>query len=907
MEVQRIGHIGNHQNFKLLESFLKDLRIKVVGDRLKIKGIKISLEVESYLRKIVTEKKISRLEIDPDLAFYQLEAIFRSPKELEKSLAIGEKSLCLFRPLTPEEAFQAIDLNFSRSAAEGMEKFVKYQSVISSEKAKELFRKHLSTMASLFAAQGVNEEWFEKILAWLGSFNDQKLNQEWVQELKDTKKHDLVWVIWALEYFRKKYPDELWFHKVAGEINFNEKAYDCALEAYKEAQRLRPEDKNFKEMVKRCERLFRRQIEEVNKRREQEFTQSWNELWQNPQEEVAISFLNKFFFSEVAEFIKMKIPPRYEPLAKVYRAIELLRKVVEKREDASLLALLEHYQLKLLEELFTHVVKGHVITQPMWEIIKSAVESDKFVLPDLMPKVEKAVTGEGHRNKEICSFILNNLFTRHLLEGHKLFQKGKIQEALGEIDLALEAYPVSSLALAEKGSVLLALGDTGQAEKLLEEALKYDPNNFIALERLIWVKGFKGEIFEVKNLAEKVLSLEEREGWKSIRGVARKTALTNLCYACLHLWEEKQEKSSFLALAEKYALQLEQEFPKEKSAVFYYLAQVYFGKKELERALTFTRQFVNDPEFEVGKIFSLFSPLWVVFEELSSEERIKARDLFLELEEKIFPKALTQEELAGKIIDFACTLLEAEMDDIAERLLFFYLERGKKDTAFFQALYAQALLHYRLKEFPQAAHQLLKIIKDPQSRGKQIYDLTLGTTSDIRLHAYSFLGQVYRAISQQQADGKKRRGIMNEGRKILLRAKREYPNDPVLLNTLGVIFDELGDQGRATLCFLGAMEADPFFIFAYLNLVDLWQNRGRKKEASLKLNDLRARVEEILKSGKRTAEILKVDFYVFLEELSRNGFQEIIGKILEAIFQSSYGEKAQRLYQAAQKQIQSNS
>ncbi|MGB9613677.1 MAG: tetratricopeptide repeat protein, partial [Candidatus Margulisiibacteriota bacterium] len=507
---------------------------------------------------MLSNHNIKVIKIDPEIPYYELENLFRDKDKLQERLRIEGNTLKVLRQLTPDEARQEVQNGFLLSANEGVKKYLSYQKILTPWQAKEIFSQHLKTVASLFKEEGVNESEFEKLLEVLDNLSDQKLNQDWIKELLNTKEHDESWASLALEYFRKKYPQELWFHKTAAEFNFKLGVYDYAREAYQAALDLKPNDKQLKEMVKRCERMLRQQKEEVQKRIIQEFNQIWNNLIQNRNFESAKVLLDKFPSATLAELLKNKIPPRYEPLNKVYHALKILKETAEQTKNYSLLSLLDHYQLQLLSDLFEHVVKGHVINQEMLEVLRIIVESDEFVVPSLMPKIEKTLTTDDHRNKELCSFIMNYLFSRHLLNGHKLFQEGQVKEAMSEFDLALEAYPDSSLALAEKGSAYLVLGQVEPAEELLEKALKYDPNNFIALDRLIWIGISKNDLHKVIELAMRVLAGEEREGWEKIRKVARKTALLNLPYAYLRLWDESQEEN-LLESAQKYALQLQVE------------------------------------------------------------------------------------------------------------------------------------------------------------------------------------------------------------------------------------------------------------------------------------------------------------------------------------------------------------
>ncbi|MGB9612916.1 MAG: tetratricopeptide repeat protein, partial [Candidatus Margulisiibacteriota bacterium] len=224
----------------------------------------------------------------------------------------------------------------------------------------------------------------------------------------------------------------------------------------------------------------------------------------------------------------------------------------------------------------------------------------------------------------------------------------------------------------------------------------------------------------------------------------------------------------------------------------------------------------------------------------------------------------------------------------------FYLERGKKDQAFFQALYVQAFLHYQLGEFSQAEQQLLRIVGDRNH-------------SEVCLHAYNLLAQVYREISSQQNNSHKRREILNRGKKILAKAILEYPNHPILLNTMGVIYDELGNKARAKEYFVAAQAADPFCLFSYLNLVDLQLDYQRKEEAEVELQKLQVKIKEMLENRQHMPEILKIDFYVFMKEIIQRTQSRAAQEILESIFSSPYGGKARKLFQMAKGPIQSNS
>jgi Flp pilus assembly protein TadD len=68
-----------------------------------------------------------------------------------------------------------------------------------------------------------------------------------------------------------------------------------------------------------------------------------------------------------------------------------------------------------------------------------------------------------------------NLIARRLL-AHALYQQQRLFEALQEIDSYHQLYPKDAELLALRGSILVSLGRTDQAESSLEEAIRTNPN-----------------------------------------------------------------------------------------------------------------------------------------------------------------------------------------------------------------------------------------------------------------------------------------------------------------------------------------------------------------------------------------------------------------------------------------------
>ena len=156
--------------------------------------------------------------------------------------------------------------------------------------------------------------------------------------------------------------------------------------------------------------------------------------------------------------------------------------------------------------------------------------------------------------------------TAHLwLGGDCLALLGRLDEALEELELALELDPLSAITHEIRGFIYLLKRDYAQAIRYYREILEFDPSSYRVYAAIGRALGLQGEYAEALAMLEKARALEEgvpsilaamgqifglAGDRSSARGVlarlealARERHIPSTCFAVIHLGQGEKNRA----------------------------------------------------------------------------------------------------------------------------------------------------------------------------------------------------------------------------------------------------------------------------------------------------------------------------------------------------------------------------
>ena len=203
--------------------------------------------------------------------------------------------------------------------------------------------------------------------------------------------------------------------------------------------------------------------------------------------------------------------------------------------------------------------------------------------------------------RQALSLDPEHALTRHRL-GHVLALLGRYDEARAEFERAARAEPRAPMHLECLGANHVQLGRYADAERVLNEALKWEPNYAPAYRYLAWVADRRGQLSEALEFARKAVDASARANPDSTSEVldlslfgyyaARNRDEEEARRRLKELEDRRKEEGSFVALVE--------------------IARVHVGLGEFEEALDLLEEAVEDrsASWLPGKLIEVgFEPL----------------------------------------------------------------------------------------------------------------------------------------------------------------------------------------------------------------------------------------------------------------------------------------------------------
>lgn len=576
------------------------------------------------------------------------------------------------------------------------------------------------------------------------------------------------------------------------------------------------------------------------------------------------------------------------------------------------------------EKTAARVVEGQLEVEQLsgsWLMLKDLLERDQieWIRPEAMESILKTAKDDTHRYQGSAVYIMDKLIWQRKYEADRLYFEyirmldegrppdgSRLDRAITLIREARHYFP--HYVLRTNLAVLLTMKaehlksyaheKAGDPLPLLEEAIKEDPECALALEKICEVENQRGNYGVVIEHAQKIL-----ERARSGKGMfafqeqakdemaAKMKALSvgvitathaHLGFAALKMYEKKRDPD-LLKMAEDNLVAAYERSPQHQ--LQYHLIGAYLLTKQHDKAFEmlgdYLRQRPRD-KMNLFQVLQLSGSLWL---NLAPGEVIpeKLLDLFVGYVMESVKKK-ENAALGPMAVDFAAYLLDfGALRQTKKICAYFTRKENRGSDSFYYAHYVLALKAYRRSDLTAARHHLQEIINAPKVE-MDLYSGNLKSFSSLKANAFNMMVDIYRRIALDNGrDRSKRDRLLKMALSYVRRALKDYADDPVLLNTAGVVYEELRHKTRAEESYRRAVEVAPHFVNNYLSLIELLLSRSKRypekrAEADRVVDRLKMQIAGILDAARSDLEEIdpvgSVDFFNALIQLyCERGYQ----------------------------------
>jgi len=889
------------------------------------RGAKISSQAAYILERTVGSHGDGGLTLDisPNLRFYELSRILNDSRLLRLSLRIERHRLYIGRPKTKERLAAELEREFERCHLFGMRKLHELKELLKPEEFDEILKRYALLAVEGFREERMGEQDFDFLMEELCRLADHDLNQKVIEELLDIKTHDLSWVAEALIHFRKAFPDELRYHKIAGDFYYKlctgDKLplHEYAVEAYADVLRLSPEDIFFGEakpqtvVIKKRKRGKKKKIKkkvldsvsarlrEMQKARRRglekqktELKKKVAELWEKStfgSKEEAWALVQSIFALGVDDFHVLYRRFTDSNTERI-RKLDLLRDLCLEKGSEKPADLFNALGEEVLGQIIKGVAAGHSFKDSgSLHIVKDLLEKDEIEAldPGVAKKLFKASVDPNHPRHEFAGFIIYKLVWERKSKADEVFSEymksweigqkpdpkllvraaGLLREILSFLPEKVFKSNLASI-ITYQGLHIQNFGEKIEdARAKFVEALEIDPGCALALSKMAYIANDEGDYPAAIGYAQRILDRAElkdgifaaqeqgapefRKTMKRIADGLVASAQAHLGFAHVQLFENTRQKDHLKAAVENLQAAYRQN---PQSQITFNLAEAYLLTREYEKGYQMLKEYIKEQPEELGPIVHLSRTLWMTIApgEVIPEKLIKL------LSDHALSVAGRGENhrFESMVIDYALHLLDYGAVAEARRISrHFARDKIRGNGSFYYAHYALALAAHKEADYREARDHLQEIINAPNIKYTLFSD-EINTLTSLRAQAFNLMLQIFREIAHGTGrDKAKRNRLLRKGLEYFRDAQKDFPNDPILLNTAGVIYEELKHRSRAEEYYRAAIKAAPRFMDGYVNLVDLLLERSRvhpvkKAEADLVLGELKDAVVRILEAAQ---------------------------------------------------------
>ncbi len=889
------------------------------------RGARISPQAAHLLERTVESRGDGGLilDISPNLRFHELERILEDSRLLRLSLRIEPHRLCIDRPKTGKELQAELEHEFGRLHLFGMRKLRELKKLLEVEEFDGILKKCALLAVEGFRREGVGDQEFDFLMEELCRIADHDLNQKIIEELLDIKTHDLSWIAEALIHFRKAFPDELRYHKIAGDFYYKLctvdklSLHECAIEAYADVLRLSPQDvfygdsKPHAVMVKKRKRgkkkkIKKKMLDSVSARlREMEKSQRRGlekqktelkkriaELWgkSNFDSKEDAWALVQSIFALGAEDFRVLYSRFTDSNSERVRKLDLLRDLCLEKNRKKAANLFSSLGDEVLGQIIRGVAAGRSFTDSgSLRMIRDLLEKDEIEAldPGVAKKLFEASVNPNHPRHEFASFIIYKLIWERKFRADVVFSEyiaaweakktpdfellveaaGSLREILSFLPLEVFKSNLASIVNYQGLHIQNFDGKVEDARAKFEEALEIDPGCALALSKMAYLSNDAGDypaaidyaqrILERAELKEGIFAAQE-QGTPEFRATMKRiadglvaSAQTHLGFAHIQLFEKTRKFDHLKAAIENLEMAYRQN-PQDE--IKFNLAEAYLFNREYEKGFKMLREYIEEHPEELGMVLHVSRALWltIVPEEVVPEKLIK---LFSDHALSAVERG-ENHRFGPIVIDYALHLLDYGAVAEARRVCSYFAgENNRGKDSFYYAHYALALVARKEADHKKARDHLQEIINAPKIESP-LYSEEISTPTSLRAHAFNLMIQLFREIAHGSGKDRARKNrFLRKGLEYFRDAQKDFPDDPILLNAAGVIYEELRNKSRAEEHYRKIIRVAPHFMDGYLNLIDLLLQRSRihsqkRAEADVVMHDLKEAARKILEAAR---------------------------------------------------------
>jgi tetratricopeptide (TPR) repeat protein len=323
----------------------------------------------------------------------------------------------------------------------------------------------------------------------------------------------------------------------------------------------------------------------------------------------------------------------------------------------------------------------------------------------------------------------------------------------------------------------------------------------------------------------------------------------HLGYAAIELYEKTQDRRLLKRAIAALEPAVEHGAP---PVMLNYLARAYFYNHQLEKGLAMILKYCKamDPKGGVpGE--SMETVKKQLLDQLAQLQKIDRRT-------------------ALDAVDYGIFLNDLGLAPEAKEIFAFFAKENNQGTdSYYYAHYGIALSAIRNKEYEKARQHTRKII-DAADVEYEIFSEEMRARSPLKANAYNLLIQSYREEGKEIPV------------KIVIEGLHDFPNDPILLNVAGVIYDERSDFGQARELFEKGIKLAPRFPDLYINYLDMLLKQYSVQpemiaEADKLMGRFKSSMKEILQVGRED-----------INELSRIDGRRLYENLVDLYFRFNY-------------------
>jgi Tfp pilus assembly protein PilF len=480
----------------------------------------------------------------------------------------------------------------------------------------------------------------------------------------------------------------------------------------------------------------------------------------------------------------------------------------------------------------------------------------------LVDKLADASQNKTHKHAELCSLIMYHLYGKHYAASEEAQKQSRYTEALEKLLICYSVYPKEAEA-ARNIAIMLGMeaagrqerGDLDGAVELFLQALYYDENSLVALERLALLTLNQGDYAASAGYSQRITALplslaHNNPALKTELTKARQAAYGNLALAQLTIYVKGGSSEHLAKAAENIeaAIQL----APGNIRHHYNRAKIKMFQGETAAAAEWLNGYLSGPDADPQLLVD-FTMLAIgkYGDSQDAKEQEILRPLLGKLTDHLAAALAVNERLRTAyptmLVDFAVNAEQIGLKEESERLIAAIMQYAAHDSgAYNYCLTTLARADARAGRNTEAADKLLRVINSGAKL--RIYEEQIAGFHSVRVYAAELLTSLYSLAAESD---------LKAGEAVMSRLLAEFPDSSVLWTCLGSFHDLQGRHADALASYEKALAADPRYLLARLNhLGTLLESGDRGERYQAGMTALRETVRECLQLGATNDKLL---------------------------------------------------